>query len=158
MRTNFLPQACFFQSFNKMIKRFLLISLRKSHCFSFERRSRMFCLVLKKYIKHFGTNMKIRKLSYLGMRGEFCYSTKLVLKLLPPKTSLCICTVVACLLYVGPIYTLYRDKPEHDPSLKICIADAHLNKLFQWNGKWPQWCWSQKEEDFHFSWSSVVFD
>lgn len=100
---NFLPQACFLQSFREMIKRFLLISLRKSHCFSSERRSRMFCLVLKNCKNLCGMNMKIKRLSYLCMRGEFCHSTKLVLKLLPLKTSLCICTAMACVLCVGPI-------------------------------------------------------
>lgn len=80
--------------------------------------------------------MKIRELSYLGMRWEFCYFTKLVLKLLPLKTSLCICTAMAFILCVSPIDTLYRDKPDYDLLLKIGIAD----KLFQWNGKWPQQC------------------
>lgn len=155
MKANFLPRACFLQTFSEMIKRFLLISLRKSHCFSSEGRSRMFCLVLKKCIKLCGTNMKIRELSYLGMRWEFCCFTKLVLKLLPLKTSLCICTAMACILCVSPIDTLYRDKPDYDLLLKIGIAD----KLFHWNGKWPQWCWSQKREDLIIlCLSSMVFD
>lgn len=93
-------------------------------------------------------NAKIRKLSYLGVRGKFHYSTKLVLKFLPPKTSLYICTVMACVFRVGLVDTLYRDKPGYDLSLEICTAnalmkiciDACFNKLFQWNGKWPQWC------------------
>jgi len=44
---------------------------------------------------------------------------KLVLKLLPLKPLVCICPVVACVVCAGPIDTLYRDKAEYAPTLKM---------------------------------------
>lgn len=59
-------------------------------------------------------DVKISKLPCLGIRREFCYSIRLVHKLLL-KTSVCICPGEACVLHVGPIDTLYYDNTSVGP-------------------------------------------
>lgn len=92
-----------------MIKMFLLISLRKSHCFSSERKLRILGSILNAYSFVAWTWKSERCVVTPWVRWEFCYSNKHCtaenFTLCMPHSDLRTCG--------APTVNLYKDEPEY---------------------------------------------